>query len=97
MNTRTAIVTGATAGLGLECARTLLADDPSWHLVLPVRDTARGADAVARIGAPDRCTVLEMDLASLRSVHAFAEAFRDVGLAPLHAIVCNAGLQVVGT
>lgn len=95
MNTRTAIITGANAGLGLECARALLADDPSWHLVLAVRDMARGADAVAQIGQPARCTVLELDLASLRSVRAFAETFRATALPPLHAIVCNAGLQVV--
>ncbi len=95
MNTRTAIITGANAGLGLECARTLLAADPSWHLVLAVRDVARGADAVARLGHPDRCTVLQLDLASLRSVRAFAENLRGAGLPPLHAIVCNAGVQVV--
>jgi light-dependent protochlorophyllide reductase len=95
MSKKTVIITGASAGLGLECARALLASDPSWHVVLAVRDTARGAEAVAQIGHPDRCTVLEMDLASLTSVHAFATAFRDAGHAPLHAVVCNAGLQVV--
>ncbi len=95
MTTRTAIITGANAGLGLGCARALLADDPSWHLVLAVRDVARGADAVAQIGHPDRCTVLGLDLASLQSVYAFTEAFRAAARPPLHAIVCNAGLQVV--
>lgn len=95
MITRTAIVTGASAGLGLECVRALLASDPSWHVVLAVRDTARGADAVELIGQPDRCTVREMDLASLRSVRAFTDDIRGAGLPPLHAIVCNAGVQVV--
>ncbi|HEX9835017.1 MAG TPA: SDR family NAD(P)-dependent oxidoreductase [Mycobacterium sp.] len=95
MNTRTAVITGANAGLGLECARALLADDLSWHLVLAVRDVARGADAVAQIGQQDRCTVLELDLASLQSVHTFTETLRAAALAPLHAVVCNAGLQVV--
>ena len=95
MTTRTAIITGASAGLGLECARALLTSDPSWHVVLAVRDVARGAQAVERIGYPGRCTVLEMDLASLRSVHTFAEDFRRRALPPLHAIICNAGVQVV--
>ncbi len=94
MNTRTAIITGASAGLGLECARAVLADDPSTHVVLAVRDTGRGAVAVSEIGHQDRCTVLEMDLASVRSVHGFVDDFRRAGLPPLHAIVCNAGLQV---
>ena len=36
-----------------------------------------------------------MDLASLTSVRAFVENVRAAGLPPLHAIVCNAGVQVV--
>lgn len=95
MNTKTAIITGATSGLGLECARALLRSDPSWYLVLPVRDVDRGAAAMDELGEPQRCTVMPMDLASLTSVRAFTEGVRDADLPPLHAIVCNAGLQVV--
>jgi light-dependent protochlorophyllide reductase len=95
MNTRTAVITGASAGLGLECARALLANDASWHVVLAVRDLARGADAVARLGEPNRCTILEMDLASLRSVRGFVQRLRAAELPPVHALVCNAGVQVV--
>jgi NAD(P)-dependent dehydrogenase (short-subunit alcohol dehydrogenase family) len=92
---KTAIITGASSGLGLECARALLRSDPSWHVVLPVRDTGRGAEAVRQLGEPQRCTVMSMDLASLTSVRAFAETVRAATLPPLHAIVCNAGVQVV--
>jgi NAD(P)-dependent dehydrogenase (short-subunit alcohol dehydrogenase family) len=92
---KTAILTGAGAGLGLECARALLDADPSWHVVLAVRNPARGADAVALLGAPDRCTVIEVDLASLESVHAFVRNVRAAQLPPIHAIVCNAGVQVI--
>ena len=95
VNMRTAIITGASSGLGLECARALLRSDPSWHLVLPVRDAGRGAEAVTQLGQPQRCTVMPMDLASLASVRAFVENVRAAGLPPLHAIVCNAGVQVV--
>jgi light-dependent protochlorophyllide reductase len=95
MNSRTAIITGATSGLGLECARALLGSDASWHVVLPVRDTARGAAAVEQLGEPQRCTVMPMDLASLASVRAFTNDVRAAVLPPLHAVVCNAGLQVV--
>lgn len=95
MSSKTAIITGASAGLGLECARALLDTDPAWHAVLAVRSPARGAEAVAQLNAPERCTVLEMDLASLQSVHAFVGKFLAAQLPPLHAIVCNAGLQVV--
>jgi light-dependent protochlorophyllide reductase len=95
VNTKTAIITGATSGLGLECARAVLRGDPSWHIVLPVRDLGRGAAAVDELGEPERCTVMPMDLASLASVRAFTDDFRAVDLPPLHAIVCNAGVQVV--
>ncbi|MDT5279185.1 MAG: hypothetical protein QOJ20_380 [Mycobacterium sp.] len=92
---RSAVITGASSGLGLECARALLRSDPSWHVVLPVRDEGRGAEAVRQLGEPRRCTVIPMDLASLTSVRAFVGNVRAAGLAPLHAIVCNAGVQVV--
>jgi NAD(P)-dependent dehydrogenase (short-subunit alcohol dehydrogenase family) len=95
MNMRSAVITGASSGLGLECARALLRSDPSWHVVLPVRDAGRGTEAVRQLGEPQRCSVMPMDLASLTSVRAFLENVRAAGLAPLHAIVCNAGVQVV--
>ena len=83
---RTAIITGASSGLGLECARALLRSDPSWHVVLPVRDAGRGAEAVRQLGEPQRCTVMPMDLASLASVRAFVDKVRAAGLPPVHAI-----------
>jgi NAD(P)-dependent dehydrogenase (short-subunit alcohol dehydrogenase family) len=95
LNTKTAIITGASSGLGLECARALLAGDPSWHIVLAVRDIGRGAEAVEQLGESRRCTVMSMDLASLASVHSLVEDVPKAALPPLHAIVCNAGVQVV--
>ena len=91
---RTAIITGASTGLGLECARALLRRD-AWRIVLAVRDPARGAAAVEQLGAPQRCTVIEVDLGSLQSVHTFVDHVRAADLPPIHAIVCNAGVQVI--
>ena len=48
-----------------------------------------------RLGEPARCTVLEIDLASLRSVRDFVTESGATELPPLHALVCNAGVQVV--
>ncbi|MGK2854239.1 MAG: SDR family NAD(P)-dependent oxidoreductase [Microbacteriaceae bacterium] len=95
MNMRSAIITGANAGLGLECARAILARDESWYVVLAVRDVTRGEAAVAELGSPDRCTVLACDLASLRSVRDFPATFAAADLPPLHAVIGNAGLQMV--
>ena len=96
MNSRTVIITGANTGLGLECARSILARNDSWHVVLAVRSPDLGAKAVAELGAADRCTVIRCDLGSLASVGEFISAFAAAELPPLHAIVCNAGLQVMG-
>jgi len=60
-----------------------------------VRDPARGAAAMQELGQPNRCTVLRLDLASLESIRAFTEGVKTAALPPLHAIVCNAGVQVV--
>ncbi len=92
---KTAVITGANAGLGLQCARALLDVNPSWHVVLGVRDAARGAAAVQHLRHPDRCTVINLDLASLESVRGFSRRVVAAELPPLHAIVCNAGVQVV--
>ena len=51
----------------MACDRALLAD-PAWHMVLAVRDPDRGRSAVELIGESSRCTVAELDLASLLSV-----------------------------
>lgn len=92
---RTAIITGANGGLGLGCARALLKLDGDWHVVLAVRDPRRGAEAVAELGAPGRCTTAALDLASLSSVRRFITSYRAAELPPTHALICNAGVQVV--
>jgi light-dependent protochlorophyllide reductase len=91
----TAIITGASRGLGYECARALLERGDSWHVVLAVRDTERGRDAAARLGDRARCTVMRCDLASLESVRSFIAECREPAVPPIAALVCNAGLQVL--
>ena len=91
---RTAIITGANSGLGLACARALLADQ-AWHVVLAVRDPDRGRSAVELIGEPSRCSVTELDLASLLSVRRFVAEHGERALPPTHALICNAGIQEV--
>jgi NAD(P)-dependent dehydrogenase (short-subunit alcohol dehydrogenase family) len=92
---RTAIVTGASSGLGLECSRALLQRGDDWHVVLAVRDPDRGEAAVAELGHRERCTVQQLDLASLASVRQFVAEYPQAGLPPTAALVCNAGVQVI--
>ncbi|GGN90881.1 short-chain dehydrogenase [Actinoplanes lobatus] len=84
---RIALVTGATAGIGLETAKALSARGA--HVVLGARDQARGADAVAQL--PGDGSVLALDLADLGSVRSACAALRE-RLDRLDILINNAGL-----
>jgi NAD(P)-dependent dehydrogenase (short-subunit alcohol dehydrogenase family) len=90
---RTIVITGANAGIGLACARAIAAAHPDVHLVLACRDPARGAAAARAITARGgaRAEAMTLDLASLRSVRAFAAGLANGGRPPLRALVCNGG------
>jgi NAD(P)-dependent dehydrogenase (short-subunit alcohol dehydrogenase family) len=88
---KTAVVTGASSGLGLEIARGLAAGGAS--VILACRDLGRGraaADSI-RAGLPGAALAVELlDLASLASVRSFAQ--RLVTERPrLDILVNNAG------
>jgi NAD(P)-dependent dehydrogenase (short-subunit alcohol dehydrogenase family) len=90
---KTVLVTGATAGIGLECARALLATC-KYRVLLGARDTAKGNRIRAALADPTRAEVVALDLASLESVKRAAD-----GLAAgpqLFALVCNAGVHEAG-
>ena len=59
--TKTALITGGNSGLGFQCARRVAAD-PSWHIVLACRDSARAEAAVLELKAESRNAGVE-DLA----------------------------------
>jgi NAD(P)-dependent dehydrogenase (short-subunit alcohol dehydrogenase family) len=74
---RLAVVTGASAGIGVETARALAA--AGAEVVMAVRDLPKGEKAAAQIreSLPQaRLEVRELDLASLASVRAFGKSFR---------------------
>lgn len=65
------------------------------EVVLAVRDTAKANAVVDRIKQqyPDaKLTVMELDLSSLPSVRAFADAYKQSGK-PLNILICNAGVM----
>jgi light-dependent protochlorophyllide reductase len=93
----TAIVTGANAGLGYECARAL-AETHDWHVIVACRNAEKGQEAVKRLFAQTWYKDIEamtLDLASLESVRDFARAYAAERRPPLRAIVCNAATQIV--
>jgi NAD(P)-dependent dehydrogenase (short-subunit alcohol dehydrogenase family) len=84
---RTAVVTGASSGLGTVTARELAR--AGAHVVLAVRDTAKGERVAATITG-DR-EVRRLDLADLGSVRAFADAWTG----DLDLLINNAGIMAV--
>lgn len=75
---KTVVVTGASAGLGVETTRALAA--AGAHVVMAVRDKAKGEAAAeqVRAGAPGASLELgELDLASLDSIRTFAAWLAD--------------------
>lgn len=94
--TRSIIITGGNSGLGWETAR-LLARQKDTAVVIACRNADQGQACADRLrSGGGSATWLPLDLASQDSVHAFVGAFRQAGLPPLHALICNAGNQNVG-
>ncbi|KAM0856628.1 hypothetical protein ACQ4PT_049021 [Festuca glaucescens] len=88
----TAIVTGASSGIGAETARVLAARGA--HVVMAARNIA-AADSVRQAVLADTpaatLDVMELDLSSMASVRKFAADFNAKGL-PLNILVNNAGV-----
>ncbi|PRY41517.1 SDR family oxidoreductase [Umezawaea tangerina] len=88
-----AVVTGASDGVGLGLAARLAA--AGAEVVMPVRNRAKGAAAVARIKQQHPHAVLslqDLDLSSLDSVAALGDVLRGEDR-PIHVLVNNAGVM----
>lgn len=95
LNSKRAVVTGASSGLGLECATALAAAGAS--VVLACRDAGKGARALdtLRRRAPEaQAEVMALDLAELASVQRFAEAF-SAKYGALDILLNNAGVMAL--
>lgn len=89
----TAIVTGASSGIGSETARVLALR--GVHVVMGVRNTSSGIVAkemiIDEIPAA-KVDVMMLDLSSIASVRKFAAEFKSRGL-PLNILINNAGIM----
>ncbi|GAA4144531.1 SDR family NAD(P)-dependent oxidoreductase [Leifsonia shinshuensis] len=83
VNTTTALVTGATSGIGKEIARRLAAQ--GWNVLIGARDRARGEQTAAEVGG----AVLPLDVTDAESVAAAAAA-----VPTLDVLVNNAGISL---
>ncbi|GAA2250270.1 SDR family oxidoreductase [Herbiconiux moechotypicola] len=94
---RRALVTGGSDGIGLGIATRLAA--AGAHVLLPVRNRAKGEAAVASIESAHPAAEVELhdlDLSSLTSVADLTGALRAEGR-PLHLLVNNAGVMTPPT
>jgi NAD(P)-dependent dehydrogenase (short-subunit alcohol dehydrogenase family) len=90
---KTAVVTGASAGLGVETVRALAS--AGARVVMPVRSREKGEKAAADLRASTGNKAIEtaaMDLEDFDSVRAFAKSFVASG-SPLHILINNAGIM----
>lgn len=89
---RTAIVTGASSGVGLYTAKALI--DRGWFVVLACRNVGKAGEAAQSVGLPQGSySIMHIDLGSLDSVRKFAREFQASGR-PLDALVCNAAIYM---
>ncbi|KAK4419097.1 Short-chain dehydrogenase B, chloroplastic [Sesamum alatum] len=89
----TAIVTGGARGVGLETARVLALRNA--HVVIAARNMEAANEAkqiILKDNKNARVDVLKLDLASLKSVKAFADTFIALNL-PLNILINNAGIM----
>ncbi|HEY2035156.1 MAG TPA: SDR family NAD(P)-dependent oxidoreductase [Rhizomicrobium sp.] len=90
------LVTGVSAGLGVETARTLAAHGSTIIGAARDLDKAMKATEVVRKDSKDggSLELIELDLASLKSVRACADALVKAGK-PFDVVICNAGVMAV--
>jgi len=86
MTGRTVLITGANSGIGRAAASALAG--AGAHVVLAVRDTDKGASAAATM--PGQTEVRRLDLASLASIHEFAECHSG----EIDILINNAGVMI---
>lgn len=99
---RTALITGANSGIGYQAALQLARHGA--HVLLACRNAAKGSAALDRLlreassanATTPSAELVELDMASLASIHAFATSFAARGV-PLDILINNAGVMALPT
>jgi len=92
-NRKLTVITGASSGLGLNCA-VALGKTGRHFMVLAVRDVDKMKRVAKEMGIPENCyVVMKLELGSLQSVRDFVfnlKAFKSIR--PVDNMICNAAV-----
>ena len=90
------IITGASSGIGLECARVMV--NAGANVFLANRNLEKSEPLVKNLqescGNPDRVHLIKLDLSDLSSCRSAAAEFNALGI-PLHILLNNGGVMAV--
>jgi NAD(P)-dependent dehydrogenase (short-subunit alcohol dehydrogenase family) len=88
---KTVLITGCSAGIGIETARALKATGA--HVFCTARNLEKGRSALSSLLEPGKLDLLHLDLNSLASVRAFAPVFLAASNNQLNILINNAGVM----
>jgi len=84
------LVTGANAGIGYEIVKKLALDNPNFQVLMGCRDTSKGEEAVASMGAPLNVNPIQLDIVDDESIqHCYLAIEQHFGR--LDVLINNAG------
>ncbi|UZJ53762.1 hypothetical protein CBS101457_003082 [Exobasidium rhododendri] len=96
-----ALITGASSGLGYSTARFLAQQRPNWKIIIASRNSSKAAaslnDQLRKFDGRSTPNVFShnVDCSSRQSVRQFAEEYSSLAHPPIKALLLNAGLQIV--
>tara|TARA_R110000744_G_scaffold359446_2_gene466763 strand:- start:694 stop:1608 length:915 start_codon:yes stop_codon:yes gene_type:complete len=93
------IITGATNGIGFECALQMAQIAKNEQIIIPARNIGAGKDIIEKIKKKTghkNLKCLELDLASLESIGKFSESFAKEKNNSISILINNAGVQNIG-
>ncbi|VBB44223.1 Protochlorophyllide reductase [uncultured Paludibacter sp.] len=93
------IITGATSGIGFECALQMARIAKNEQIIIPARNIKAGKEVIEKIKdktGHNNLKCLELDLASLQSIRQFSEKLSKENGLSISILVNNAGVQNIG-